>query len=407
MPEEEVLAKEEVEIPPYKFSHIPKTMLQRDSYWRTYLNVAPEETLSQFEQAAAMQDVGARLQASAIREREAQGMILEGMKRESQYKEVVELKLSLSNMTRLNETLSKEQGAKAKAFQKKQDELKQNFQAVSEECGKLSGLNAELKKRLDEADQTQAMVIDSGSTKEAEDRLQDLQSQVDTLTKEKATLEVKLQDQVVLQREIEGLKRQKAQMQGRLKEEDTRKVQILDLRSQVDALKQQRAELQTQHQSIEAGLRAELAQVSIVAKMVPVVKDNHTWKVEQLKVELTAAYGQQKRLKMQCEDQAFKIEKLRRLVWEMDRKTPPSYSLMHVYEHQWYILFSLVGIEGTGQQLSQNSFERLWKIAGLDDNAQNLVAEMILRGDILVPELAKKMFSLFGHLGYRSLKYWL
>ena len=40
-------------------------------------------------------------------------------------------------------------------------------------------------------------------------------------------------------------------------------------------------------------------------------------------------------------------------------------------------------------------------------NAQNLVAEMILRGDILVPELAKKMFSIFGHLGYRSLKYWL
>ena len=32
---------------------------------------------------------------------------------------------------------------------------------------------------------------------------------------------------------------------------------------------------------------------------------------------------------------------------------------------------------------------------------------MILRGDILVPKLAKKMFSIFGHLGYRSLKYWL
>ena len=61
MLEEEVLAEEEVEIPPYKFSHIPKTMLQQDSYWRTYLNVAPEETLSQFEQAAVVQDVGARL----------------------------------------------------------------------------------------------------------------------------------------------------------------------------------------------------------------------------------------------------------------------------------------------------------------------------------------------------------
>ena len=251
------------------------------------------------------------------------------------------------------------------------------------------------------------MVIDSVNTKEVEDRLQDLQGQVDTLVKEKATLEVKLQDQVALQREIESLKRHKTQMLGLLKEEDTCKVQIVDLRSQVDALKQQRAELQTQHQSIEAGLRADLAQASTAAKTVPVVKDNHAGKVEKLKVELTAAYGQQKRLKMQCEDQAVKIEKLRRLVWEMDRKTPTSYSLMHAYEHQRYILFSLVGIKGTGQQLSQNSFERLWKIAGLDDNAQNLVAEMILGGDILVPEIAKKMFSLFGHLGYQSLKYWL
>ena len=109
VPEEEVLEEDAVEIPPYKFNHIPDTMLQRDTYWRTYINVVPEETLYQFEQAATVQDVGACLQAFAIREREAQSMILEGMKRESQYKkEVVELKLSLSNMTRLNETLSKE-----------------------------------------------------------------------------------------------------------------------------------------------------------------------------------------------------------------------------------------------------------------------------------------------------------
>ena len=335
-------------------------------------------------------------------------MILEGLKRESQYKkEVVNLKLSLSNITRLNETLSKEQGAAARTFQKQQDELKQNFQALSEKCGKLSGLNAELRERLAEADQTQMMVIDPVSTKEAEDRIQHLQGQVDILIKEKVAFEVKLQKQMALQREVESLKRHKTHMLGLLKEDDTRKVQILDLRSQVDALKQQRADLQRQHQSIEAGLRADLAQASTAAKLVSVVKDNQAGKVEKLTVELTAAYGQQKRLKMQCKDQAVKIEKLRRLVWEMDRKTPPSYSLMQAYKHQRYILFSLVGIEGIGQQLSQNTFERLWKIAGSDDNAQNLVAEMILRGDILVLELAKKMFSIFGHLGYRSLKYWL
>ena len=250
-------------------------------------------------------------------------------------------------------------------------------------------------------------MIDPVSTKEAKDCIQDLQGQVDKLVKEKAALEVKLQDHLALQREVESLKRHKTQMLRLLKEDDSRKVQILDLQSQVDALKQQRAELQKQHQSIEAGLRADLAQASTAAKLVPVVKDNQAGRVEKLTVELTAAYGQRKRLKMQCEDQAVKIEKLCRLVWEMDCKTPPSYSLMRAYEHQRYILFSLVGIEGIGQQLSHNSFEQLRKIAGLDDNAQNLVAEMIFRGDILVPELVKKMFSIFGHLGYQSLKYWL
>ena len=81
-------------------------------------------------------------------------------------------------------------------------------------------------------------------------------------------------------------------------------------------------------------MRADLAQASTAAKLVHVVKDNQAGRVEKLTVELIAACGQQKRLKMQCEDQAVKIEKLRCLVWEMDRKTPPSYSLMRAYEHQ-------------------------------------------------------------------------
>ena len=81
--ENEVLEEDEVEIPPYKFNHVPDTMLQWNTYWRTYVNIAPEETLRQFEQVAVVEDVGARLQASAIREREARSMILEGLKWES------------------------------------------------------------------------------------------------------------------------------------------------------------------------------------------------------------------------------------------------------------------------------------------------------------------------------------
>ena len=47
--EEEATVEDKVEVPPYKFNNIPAVMLQRDTYWQTYVNVAPEETLRQFE----------------------------------------------------------------------------------------------------------------------------------------------------------------------------------------------------------------------------------------------------------------------------------------------------------------------------------------------------------------------
>ena len=54
-----------------------------------------------------VEDIGAHLQASTITKREAHNMILEGLKREAQHKEeIVDLKLSLSNITWLNKTIS-------------------------------------------------------------------------------------------------------------------------------------------------------------------------------------------------------------------------------------------------------------------------------------------------------------
>ena len=86
MVEEEAPVEDKVEVPPYKFNNIPTAMLQRNTYWQTYVNVAPEETLCQFEQATVVEDIGACLQASTIREWEACSMILEGLKREAQHK---------------------------------------------------------------------------------------------------------------------------------------------------------------------------------------------------------------------------------------------------------------------------------------------------------------------------------
>ena len=46
---------------PYRFNSIPMELLQRDTYWRTYVNIEPEETLCQFEQAIVVEDIEAQL----------------------------------------------------------------------------------------------------------------------------------------------------------------------------------------------------------------------------------------------------------------------------------------------------------------------------------------------------------
>ena len=161
----------------------------------------------------------------------------------------------------------------------------------------------------------------------------------------------------MLQMENDSLKRHKAHVLALLKGDEDHKAHNQILQSQVEELLSEKAELQRQHQTIEAGLKADLERASNKMKMIPVNHDPQKGKVEKLTAELTLAYNQQKRYKAQYEDQSVKIEKLQRLVWEMDRKAPPSYSLMQAYENQRYILFSLIGIEGIRQQLSQGTFE--------------------------------------------------
>ena len=63
----------------------------------------------------------------------------------------------------------------------------------------------ELNGRLAEEDQNRMIEVKSINTKTAEDRIQELQGLIDMLIKEQAVTE-KLQEQVLLQREIESLR---------------------------------------------------------------------------------------------------------------------------------------------------------------------------------------------------------
>ena len=161
------------------------------------------------------------------------------------------------------------------------------------EHGKLTCLNAELNGRLAEEKQNRMIEVELVNTKTVEDnRIQELQGQIDVMISGKVVFEENLQAQVMLQREIENLRRYKIHILGLLKEDEEHKAQNLDLRSQVDAMKQERAELQRQFQAIEVGLRAELVQASNTAKLVPASRDSQAGKVKKLAAELTLAYSQ-------------------------------------------------------------------------------------------------------------------
>ena len=274
LPNVEAEEAEVFEIPPYRFNNVPSTLLQQDAYWRSYVKVEPEETLRLFEQAAMVDDIGARLQATAIREREARCMILEGLKREAQHKkEIVELKISLSNLTKLNETISQEQGKVNYTLQSQHEKLKTSFQKLMEEHEKFVRLHATLNEQLAEASSRVDLVEVVPSQPVEDDCIRELQSQVDVLRSEQTAFEERLKGQDTLQMENDSLKRHKEHVLALLKGDEDRKAQNQNLQSQVEELLSEKAELQWQHQTIEAGLKADLERASNKMKMVPVNRD--------------------------------------------------------------------------------------------------------------------------------------
>ena len=102
-------------------------------------------------------------------------------------------------------------------------------------------------------------------------------------------------------------------------------------------MRQEKEDWQRQSSTCEEKLQVELGKAN--AKYMRLILQRGTTtqgmqdrRVEELELELSLAY-KQKRFKVECKDQIVKIEKLRRLVWEMDRKSSPTYSLIQAYEN--------------------------------------------------------------------------
>ena len=175
-------------------------------------------------------------------------MILDGLKREAQHKkEIVELKISLLNMTKLNETISQEQGKVNLTLQSQHEKLKTSFQKLTEEHEKLVCLHAALNEQLAKAS-SRVDPVEVVPSQPAEDhRVRELQSQVDMLRSEQTAFEEQLKGQIMQQRENDSLKQHKEHVLALLKGNEDRKVQNQNLQSQVEELLSEKAELQRQH----------------------------------------------------------------------------------------------------------------------------------------------------------------
>ena len=118
-------------------------------------------------------------------------MLKEEMKKEAQHKkELADLKLSLSNMMQLNETISKEQGSMNTNLQNQHEKLKKNSQVMSKEQGRLKGLNEQLKQQL--AEMTKSKETEVGqmrANEEGDTQICELQSQIKKLQNEKIKVE--------------------------------------------------------------------------------------------------------------------------------------------------------------------------------------------------------------------------
>ena len=70
------------------------------------------------------------------------------------------------------------------------------------------------------------------------------------------------------------------------------------------------------------------------------------------------------------------VTRLRSTFWLQDQRAPSPFSIICAYEHQRALLFELAGVS-IGQELTTEEFNKVWSIAGLDENGHNLVAEIL------------------------------
>ncbi len=165
------------------------------------------------------------------------------------------------------------------------------------------------------------------------------------------------------------------------------------------------AELIARHQQELAANRSQLELEAVrsitVAQPIMDVKLSPEYVI--LKKENDAVHKSASKTREQLEDARSQVDRLCNAMWNQEKNSPPSYSLFRAYEVQRDTLLVILNME-RASQLDSTLFDRVWQAAAKYEN-QNLVCEMIMRGDFQLTDFTK-IFTSIGHLGARSLLYY-
>ena len=169
---------------------------------------------------------------------------------------------------------------------------------------------------------------------------------------------------------------------------------------QVNDAKTAISKLCTEERNEKNKLKAELESL----KKNPMVKvvnpsDYATLKTNNELYHRTIEIGKKQLQEARMENRALRGE-----LWKVDLTSPPSYSLFHAYELQRDNWLAMVG-KDRGCLLDSGDFDVVWAASSRHANQQNLICEMIARGDVQLTD-QKKLFLPIGHLGARVVLYY-
>jgi len=174
------------------------------------------------------------------------------------------------------------------------------------------------------------------------------------------------------------------------------------LRKENEAFKKQIEEMKMTHTRELSKLKYQLPE-ALDAELHQ-SKDNSS-QISQLEADVRILSESNAEVQEQTCTLQRQVDSLRVALWNHQVNSPPSYSLFRAYELQRDVLLDIID-RTKGDILTKEEFEEIWDMASNQENQQNLVCEMLTRGDLCLDDWSS-LFYPIADIGARVLLYYV